>query len=428
MRKIVLIVVAAAVAIWLIMRATSPPPEVEMPEQVLRQLSTEQIVGWTHTPDRPVRLRTARDVIPSGFTAAMLPMIIGWEESDPFGENPYVVLRNLNYGGNPLEGTTVLRSVTVPLDGVIAAEFITVPLGKLGRRDPVSHGQLRFVFAEDNPMVLRDLAAGEVSSDATLTDLVLSWEAWRPPGVDFNVMTGMDPSNYQLSLRAYGGAQRFLEDALQKRDWYVYPLRLPGGSEGLSEMLKVSLALGDGVSRNTISRLLEEGEAGWLRSHPSTDETTAEELARWEVLREVVKPYRITDDPLINLPAGEQNYQSLIRSCATMALYCVNAAVHRLIEQGFDEGVQQDELLSPSLGGDEPWMTEIADADLFGVFLRAPAALRFIIRNPQTVPSQIPRYLEKAGLLVVKDGKAERIHYSLTGMTPYGDPSANLIR
>ncbi len=39
-----------------------------------------------------------------------------------------MILRHVNYGGNPLEGITILHSVRVTLDGVEAAEFMLVPL------------------------------------------------------------------------------------------------------------------------------------------------------------------------------------------------------------------------------------------------------------------------------------------------------------
>ncbi len=52
---------------------------------------------------------------------------VEWRTSDLEGDAPHVILRNLNYGGNPLEKTTTLHSVRVNLDAVEFAEFVLVP-------------------------------------------------------------------------------------------------------------------------------------------------------------------------------------------------------------------------------------------------------------------------------------------------------------
>ena len=70
-------------------------------------------------------------------------------------------------------------------------------------------------------------------------------------------------------MRAYAGPQRFLEDTLRGRDWFSYRVRMPGGEQGYSELLKVVLALGDGVANDTISGLLDKGEAEFLQKRTS---------------------------------------------------------------------------------------------------------------------------------------------------------------
>ena len=65
-------------------------------------------------------------------------------------------------------------------------------------------------------------------------------------------LKGLDAASYKLSLRAYAGPRRFLEDTLRGRDWFSYRVRMPGGEKGYSELLKVVLALGDGVASDTI--------------------------------------------------------------------------------------------------------------------------------------------------------------------------------
>ena len=423
---LLLVIVCVAAVFWL--RRDTAPPQTATDAQPLRTLSADELLGWSEKPDRAVRLRTIRDVIPGGYTAAMAPLFVDWEMSDPVRDG-YAVLRNVNYGGNPFEGTTQLCSARIPLGGVIAAEFILVPLGARNRPGPMSHGQLRFIFAPETPITLLDFEDAAGLSDATLSDLVISWEAWRPPGVDYDVLVGMDSAAYLLSPRLYAGPQRFLEDALAGRDWFAHQLRMPGGREGLTELLAVSLAVADGVARHNVSRLFEQEEAAWLRHHPPTTAPDDEDLQRWEELRERVKPYKVSEDPLIDLPAADRTYQTLVRSCASLALYTVDVTAHRLVTRGLDDGVVTENLVQPRLTGTEPWMAEVADADLFGVFLRAPAALRFLVRNPQMLPNNIPGYLAEAGLLQTDaEGKHRTIHYSPDDITPYGKAGANLIR
>ena len=81
----------------------------------LRMLSRQQLIAWAEGGAHTTRLRTFRDVIPEGFMAALAPAIVDWKLSDPLGDDPYVVLRNVNYGGNPLEKTTVLHRIRLPL-------------------------------------------------------------------------------------------------------------------------------------------------------------------------------------------------------------------------------------------------------------------------------------------------------------------------
>jgi hypothetical protein len=99
-----------------------------------------------------------------------------------------------------------------------------------------------------NPLILGG-PAGD-SCDWRLQDLVLSWEAWRPPGDGFDPVAGLDPKKYALSLRAYDGACRYLNDAILDRSWRCYPLQFPDIPDIANELLYVSLLLGDAVARH----------------------------------------------------------------------------------------------------------------------------------------------------------------------------------
>jgi hypothetical protein len=390
-----------------------------------RTITPEQILQLAEG-DKPLRLRTTRDVIPGGLSAAMAPMLIDWEESMLEGGDAFAIVHLVNYGGNPIEGTTELHSVKIPLDGVERVEWVLVPLGRGGKRAAIHHGQLRFVFRPDRPVTLVNLAAADAGGDTRLYDLVFSWEAWRAPGVDYDVMKGMDPTRYALSLRAYAGAQRFLEDALSKRDWYATTLRLPGGREGLSEVLKVTLALGDGIARHTISEQFAESMDLWLAAAPVDDRD--ELAAQWRELEALAAPVDAVSDPRLNPPAEERTYQTVLRSCASVAYYSVLVAVERLADRGLDDGVEVSHLDRPHLGGDEPWMEELATANLGGIFKRAPKALIWLRSHPYALPDKIPGRLDAAGLVQHEHGKPVEAHYSLSGTTPYGTLAANLIR
>ena len=126
-----------------------------------------------------------------------------------------------------------------------------------------------------------------------------------------------------------------------------------------------------------------------------------------------------TDDARINLPPEQRGYQSVLRSCATVAYYSVLVAVNRLGERGLDDGVHPDELDDVHLGGDEPWMREVAHADLGGLFARAPAALRWLRAHPHAVPGEIPERLERAGLVDRVPGEEREVRYSASGANPY---------
>jgi hypothetical protein len=263
--------------------------------------------------------------------------------------------------------------------------------------------------------------------DRVVHDLIASWEAWREPGQDFSVLTGMDPTAYRLGLRLYAGPQRFLEDALGGRDWFCTPLQLPGGTEGLTEVLKVTLALGDGVARNTLTEIFAKSEQDWLDDLPAG--TDRGELQRqWQELRSLTSPRMVAKDPRINLSPDERTYQTVLRSCATMAYYGVTVAVDRLASRGLGDGVRLENLDEVRLSGDEPWMGAVANTNLGGLLIRAPRALRWLRANPQALPDKIPGRLDKAGLVMRERGKPISIHYSLQQTTPYGALADNLIR
>jgi hypothetical protein len=393
-----------------------------------RMLTPEQLLTRVHHRNEALRLRTAVDVLPGGYAAAMLPVMIDWDASEPFSENPFVIIHNLNHGGNPVDGTTVFCSARIPLLGIEAAEFTLVPLDNIGKEGLVQHGQLRFVFAPDSQVELLNYGDEAMGSDRFLRDLVFSWEAWRPPGEGFDVFTGMDSASYLLSPRVFSGPTRFLDDALGHRPWFSYRLRLPGGHEGLVELLKVNLALCDGFARHTASKILEQTQDQWVALAPGHDQEEPGAKADYDELKEAVAPSEVTKGAFSNLQEEDLAYQTLLRSCATMALFTINVAVDRLVAEGHTDGLNLENRMLPDLGNQEKWMTEMAGTNLRGIFLRAPSAVRYLRANPQAFPKNIPGQLEKAGLLELENGKVRKISYHLDKTTPYGTLQENLIK
>jgi len=134
---------------------------------------------------------------------------------------------------------------------------------------------------------------------------------------------------------------------------------------------------------------------------------------------------RLSDDEapeekLVRMPPdNEDGYQALIRSCATMARYTVLTAAARLLDKGFDDELVRKSLPRFELPAPEAWMKEIAHADLSGVFLRAPAAVSYLLRHPESNPKNIPEELAAAGLLKKKNGRPQVTRYSSKGVSPY---------
>lgn len=409
-------------------RCTIPgPPSVMSTTDVYRTLTARQLRAWSEDEGLVMRLRTNRDLLPSGHLAARVPVLVEWRASRLDGEAPFLLLRNVNYGGSPLERTTILRNVRMPLDGLAYVEFTMVPLGPGGGRGPVQHGHLRFVFKPDRRPVMLDLDESPVGADARLDDLVLSWEPWRFRDDRFSFVKALG-DDFDLCLRAYAGAQRYLEDILDGHEWLSYRLRLPGGAEGARELLQVALAMGDGAARHTLARLLDEVAADWLGEAPAGEGMAAEEGAgRSEDLealrRRIDEPGQLTFDAP-ELAPDELTYQTLVRSCAALARYTVFLTARRLADRGLTDGVDPAKLPEPALGVTEPWMQAIPKSDLRGLFLRAPSALRYLMRNPGVLPNRIPRELDAAGLLVRRGGKPWLLRYGGKGLRPYSSQGA----
>ena len=374
-----------------------------------------------------MRFKTGRDLILGGYIASFAPVLVDWRASVLSDASPFVVLRNVNYGGNPLEGSVVLQPVQVPLDGIAFAELTLVPFGLGGACSALQHVQLRFVFEPDNQPRLLNLSRAETGTDASVPDLILSWESWRAKGTEPGFGKSLDIAAYSLTQRVFAGPQLFLEDTVCGRQWYGHRLRLPGDCAGLAELFLVGLALGDGAARSTISGLLQQSESEWL-SHAPRDEAGKERLlSEWRELQQQLREAAIPEGHSIRMPNGADDYRTLVRSCAALTRYTVLAAAARLLERGFDDDRLRERLLKFEIPSPEPWMSEFAHVDLGGVFLRAPLTVSYVLRCPEPIPRKIPVELADAGLLESRNGEPRSTRYCHGELEPYCWESARFL-
>jgi hypothetical protein len=181
----------------------------------------------------------------------------------------------------------------------------------------------------------------------------------------------------------------------------------------------VGLALGDGAARHSIGNMLDHAEEQWAIAGPNADREGGDALAQWRVVWERGAATAYTPrDTLLDM-RGRTGYQSLIRSCATMALYTIDVTVARQAAAG----VSSPDMRwthRPDIEDEPEWMAELASTDLAGIFVRGPKALKFVRDNPTMVPSRIPGALDQAGLLVKEGDKPVKRNYSMSGETPWG--------
>jgi hypothetical protein len=183
-------------------------------------------------------------------------------------------------------------------------------------------------------------------------------------------------------------------------------------------LLKVVLALGDGVGRHTLSRMLAEGEEDWLAQAPA-DMTETPSRRLWQLLKDHIHQGRKYDDPHLQFASEKETYNTMVHSCATLARYTILVATHRLVNRGLTDGLDLARLPEAILGQPESWMREAAHAKLGGIFMRGPLAMVYAMRHPETLPDKIPGQLAQTGLIVRRDKKPWKIHYTHQGTRPY---------
>jgi hypothetical protein len=386
-------------------------------------VTAASILQWQRAYSPVIRVKTRRDEFPNGLSAAMAPLFVSWLSSSAgFGSRNYYLVRNVNIHNNPVEGITLLGTVKVWADSVESVEFVMVISKVAGRETPGGHAMLRFIFREDRRPVVLGADGQPFTNDSVLDDIVLSWEAWRPPFASFDPVAGLDPSTYALTPRCLAGPVRCLADAVLDRPWHCYPLNLPEVENAKNELLYVSLALADAVARQTALSLMEErieeGRKKMPEGYPDA------ELEEWETLAEESRKAEVPENPIEDILKGKIRYQLLERSCITMALQSVDWANQRIHERA---GLGEPRRIRISPANMPAFLSALAAGDRTVALLRMPAALHWLMRNHTVIPSHAPGLLEEAGLLRHENGRIVRRQYDNRRDTPYGSLAENLI-
>jgi hypothetical protein len=380
------------------------------------------IFEWRRTNTPLVRVNTAEDALPGGLSMAMAPLIVDWEGSSiGFGPDDYYLVHNVNVSSNPIEGTTVLATVRVPAAAVESAEFVLV-MSKLGRfKTKMGHAMLRFIFKPDARPIILDNRGKAVANNAKIQDLVLSWEAWRPPTAHFDPLAGLDPTTYSLTPRCFSGSVRCLTDSILNRPWVAYPLKLPDVPNAADEVLYLGLLLGDALARQTITQLLEVQVKGDDEAQDRA-QAEAEDVVEGEA---ALEESEIPQNPIRDILDGNLSYHLLLRSCVTMALATIDWANVRIHRRG---GLPDPPRIRVAPDSLPTALDEIAEGNMKSAFLRIPGALYWLTKNGSAMPGDSYKVLEEAGLLQTgEDGKIARKDYENRHESPYGCIDDNLI-
>jgi len=393
-----------------------------MTPREIHTISAEEVLQWRKVKSPAIRVKTDRDALPGGLALAMAPVVVRWQSSSAgFGPDDYYILGNVNVASNPVGGITVLGGLKVYADSVESVEFVMVMSKLAGRETAGGHAMLRFIFREDRQPILIDQDGRPVSSNPTVDDIVISWEAWRPPVVSWDPMASFDPETYALTPRCLTGSVRCLNDAILDRPWHCYPIKLPDVEHSYNELLYVSLALADAVARQTVISILDEHiDNGRLKTgvHPDLEQD------EWRSLNEEYKKVKIPENPLEDLLDGKIRYHLLERSCITMALQSVdwaNQRVHARAGLGEPPAVRVTPSSLPS------FMAKLASGKRSALLKSAPAALHWLMTNQTVIPSKAHELLEEADLLQHEAGMVRKFHFDNRRNTPYGKLSNHLI-
>lgn len=424
---VVFVALLGGVVLWLtpppLDRPAPPVPRLAEPDAVgVRERSPLDLLDWGRDPTPLFLVDVPNDALPNGLALSMIPFFVDWDRSLLKGPNARVRVRNVSVGGNPTAGENLLGTVEIPLAGLADVQWCLTPdRNAKGRDTAMGHAQLRFVFDEDNrPVVLgRDGRPQRLLSP--LDDLVLSWEAWRPPRTRYDAVAGMDPETYALTTRAYSGRTRWLGDALRGNPWRCYPLKLPETGDAAATVLMTGLLMGDALARRSVAAMAESGDLELPAPEALTDFTAADK----EAIATTLSTAALPDDPLTHLMGdADLSYHLLERSCITYSLGVIQLAVLRLHADHSLGPAPRLDILPQGL---PPWVENLATADTGELLGYLPGALLYVAQHRKVIPRNAYRILDDAGLLYEQDGAPLVYEYFFQERTPYGDLRNNLM-
>ena len=393
-----------------------------MVESEFEETAAANLLEWRRVDTPVIRVRTDKDTLPGGLAMAMMPLFVNWPVSAAgFVPDDYYIVRNVNVSNNPVGGTTVLAGVKVFADSVESAQFV-MAVSKVGHIETnFGHGMLRFIFREDRrPAILTD-DGRTLANDSSVEDLVISWEAWRPPTASFDPLAGLDPRTYALSPRCMLGSVRCLTDSVLDRPWHCYPLRFPDVEHAAGELFYVSLVLADAVARQTASHIMNQRiEKG--RNMP--DDYPEPDLGDWGELLEQTRKLEAPEHPIQDILEGKIQYHLLERSCITMALSSIDWANRRIHKRG---GLGEPAPIRVAPEAMPDFMSRLAGGKRTTTLLRAPLALHWLMTHQSVIPGKAHELLDEVGLLQHENGRIKKFHYDNRRHTPYGEVADHLI-
>jgi len=389
-----------------------------------RDDAPDQLFQFRRAETPLVRVNTAEDAFPGGLSMAMAPWIVDWDASSiGFGPDDFYLVHNVNVSANPIEGTTVLATVRVPAAAVEAAEYVMV-VTKLGRfKTKMGHAMLRFIFKDDALPIILGHNGKAIARHARIKDLILSWEAWRPPMAHFNPVAGLDPETYTLTARCFSGSVRCLTDSILNRPWITYRIKTPDVPNALDEIFYISLLLGDALARQTIEQLLDVRVRG-SRTAEELTETEMEEMEDVEAKAEVEEEEELPQNPIKEVLDGNISYHLILRSCVTMALATLdwaNVRVHRRAELPDPPRIRVAPKSLPAA------LDELAQGNLKSALIRMPGVFYWLTKNGSIIPGDAHKVLEEAGILETEEGRLLRKEFENRHESPYGCIDDNLI-
>ena len=390
----------------------------DLEDSLAEWLASDTPVSIVHTPENRWQ---------NGLAECMDPFMVNWSASNIHGaiSNQFVIIQNVQVGGNPLLGISRHATIKVPARGIERVELVIVRYRLDGIAGKVSgHVQLRFVFKEDRRPRLFNKEGHPDPEQPFLDDLIVSWEAWRPTNTPWQFIAGLEDHRYALTARMYSGAQRFLNDSLRGAVWDCYPINLPDDPDAADSILWSGLIMGDSLARRTIVDLLHEIPEADLQKIGAKWKKEQEEQNLDRLLWD-----EIPDDLLKDfMQDANLSYNSIARSCISIALLQIELAMQNYYKKK-KLGSREEIVFVPQ---DIPrWFSDVVSGKPRSKLKETREALKALSwsrRHKQVFPPKAYLPLEKAGMLQTnKLGKIIKYRYSHKQASPYGALRRNLM-